>query len=89
THILALSQQCADFKKIDAHVHQLKGSSSRKDHTLELSFFIPIIERWMLLEEGFDSFMLHFCLGEVVEESRKFGALSIYGKDNVPFHSIR
>ncbi|RZC81297.1 hypothetical protein C5167_043850 [Papaver somniferum] len=22
------SQQCADFKKIDAHVHQLKGSSS-------------------------------------------------------------
>ncbi|KAI3975701.1 hypothetical protein MKX01_023127 [Papaver californicum] len=25
---IALSQQCADFKKIDANVHQLKGSSS-------------------------------------------------------------
>ncbi|KAE8076901.1 hypothetical protein FH972_015522 [Carpinus fangiana] len=24
----ALDQQCVDFKKIDAHVHQLKGSSS-------------------------------------------------------------
>ncbi|XP_057476891.1 histidine-containing phosphotransfer protein 1-like isoform X1 [Actinidia eriantha] len=25
----ALDQKCVDFKKIDAHVHQLKGSSSR------------------------------------------------------------
>lgn len=26
---LALDQQTVDFKRIDAHVHQLKGSSSR------------------------------------------------------------
>ncbi|KAI3928056.1 hypothetical protein MKW98_023657 [Papaver atlanticum] len=50
----ALSQQCAYFKKIDAHVHQLKGSSSSLLNDVALSnCMLPEIEevrankKWM------------------------------------------
>ncbi|KAI3976265.1 hypothetical protein MKX01_021807 [Papaver californicum] len=59
------SQQCADFKKIDAHVHQLKGSSSSSSmlylvwHLVAMSMALldfPRLLSWL----NVDSLMLSF-----------------------------
>ena len=82
-------QKCVDFKKIDAHVHQLKGSSSRYVCVCVCDFISHQWTKEPFWPNEFKLFLLGIC--NLFSESlvAKFEALILPHKNHLNFEVLK